>query len=167
MIFRENDSVEVNNQRNKGNLHTSYILYITHVLSCFSRVRLFATLWTIAHQVPLSMELPRPEYWSGLPCTPPGDLPDPGIKPVSQMSPSLADRFFTTITPGKPIHNIGCFKFKNINSNCSELLWAHNMMKISVYFVQIISCKITILEDKKNRVSLTFTSLQDRIMCVM
>ena len=98
MIFSENDSVEVNNQRNKGHLLTSYILYITHELSCFSHVQLFATLWTIACQVPLSMGLSRPEYWSRLPCPPPGDLPDPGIEPVSQMSPALAGRFFTTIT---------------------------------------------------------------------
>ena len=98
MIFSENDSIEVNNQRNKGHLHTSYILYITHVLSCFSRVRLFATLWAIAQKVPLSMGLTRSEYWSGLPCPHPGALPDPGIEPVSQMFPALAGRFFTTIT---------------------------------------------------------------------
>ena len=98
MIFSENDSVEVNNQRNKGHLLTSYILHITHMLSCFSHVQLFATLWTIARQVPLSMGLPRPEYRSGSPCPPPGDLSDPGIEPESQMSPALAGRFFTTIT---------------------------------------------------------------------
>ena len=47
-----------------------------------SRVRLFATPWTIAHQAPLSMIL-RQEYWNGLPCPPSGDLPDPGIEPKS------------------------------------------------------------------------------------
>ena len=52
-------------------------------LSCFSHVRLFATLWTVAHQAPLSMGFFRQEYWSGLPCPPPGDLPNPGIKPAS------------------------------------------------------------------------------------
>ena len=41
-----------------------------------------ATLWTAARQAALSVELPRQEYWSGLPCPPPGDLPDPGIKPA-------------------------------------------------------------------------------------
>ena len=46
-----------------------------------SRVRLFATLWTVAHQAPLSMAFSRPEYWSGLPFPSPGDLPDPGIEP--------------------------------------------------------------------------------------
>ena len=52
------------------------------VLNCFSHVRLCATLWTAAHQAPLSMGFSRQEYWSGLPC-PPGDLPNPGIEPVS------------------------------------------------------------------------------------
>ena len=52
------------------------------LLSC---VRLFATPWTIAHQAPLSMGVSRQEYWSGLPCPPPGDLPNPGIKPRSPV----------------------------------------------------------------------------------
>ena len=65
------------------------------VLSRFSRVWLFATLWTVACQDPLSKRLSRQEYWSALPCPPPGDSPNPGIKPVSLMSPALADEFFT------------------------------------------------------------------------
>ena len=48
-----------------------------------SRVQLFATLWTVAHQATLSMGFSRQEYWSGLPFPSPGDLPDPGIKPRS------------------------------------------------------------------------------------
>jgi len=68
------------------------------VLSCFSRVQLFATLWTRACQAPLSMGFSRQEYWSGLPCPPPGDLPNPGIEPKSLMSPALTGRFFTTST---------------------------------------------------------------------
>ena len=58
----------------------------------------FATPWTLAHQAPLSMGFSRQEYWSGLPCPPPGDLPYPGIKPASLMSPALAGRFFTIST---------------------------------------------------------------------
>ena len=61
-----------------------------------SRVRLFATPWTVAYQSPQSMEFSRQEYWSVLPCLPPGDLPDPGIKPTSLMSPPLAGGLFTT-----------------------------------------------------------------------
>ena len=55
-----------------------------------------------AHQAPLSMEFSRQEYWSGLPCPPPGDLPNPGIKPASLASSALAGRSFTTVPPGKP-----------------------------------------------------------------
>ena len=50
------------------------------VFSRFSCVHLFATLWTSAHQAPLSMGFSRQEYWSRLPCPPPEDLPDPGIQ---------------------------------------------------------------------------------------
>ena len=63
-------------------------------VSVCSHVRLFATLWTIAHQAPLSMGFSRQEYRSGLPCPPPGDLPDPGIKPVSPASPTIVGKFF-------------------------------------------------------------------------
>ena len=72
-----------------------YSVYVC-MLSCFSCVRLCATPWTVAHQAPLSMGFSWQEYWSGLPCPPPGDLPDPGIKPVSVMSPAFAGGFFTT-----------------------------------------------------------------------
>ena len=51
------------------------------MLSRFSSIRLFATLWTVACQASLSMGFSRQEYWSGLPCPPPGNLPDPGIEP--------------------------------------------------------------------------------------
>ena len=67
-----------------------------------SRVQLFATSWTVARQVPLSMEFSRQEYWSGLPFPPPGGLPDPGNKPTFLASPALAGRFFTTLPPEKP-----------------------------------------------------------------
>ena len=68
------------------------------MLSHFGRVRLFAAPCTVAHQAPLSRGFSRQDYWSGLPCLPPGDLPDSGIKPVSLTSPALAGGFFTTST---------------------------------------------------------------------
>ena len=77
------------------------------VLSHLSPVRLFETPRTIAHQAPLSMEFSRQEYRSGLPCLPPGDLPDSGIKLASLMPPALAGGFFTTDPPGKPIYSYG------------------------------------------------------------
>ena len=63
---------------------------------------LFATLWTVAPQAPLSMGLPRQEYWSGLPFPSLGDLPNPGIETSSLVSLALAGRFFITEPPGKP-----------------------------------------------------------------
>ena len=64
------------------------------LLSCFSCVWLFVTPWTAAHQVPLSMRFSRQEYWSVLPYPPPGDLPNPGVEPLSLTSPALAVKFF-------------------------------------------------------------------------
>ena len=66
------------------------------VLSCFICVWLCATLWSVACQAPLSKGFSRQKYWSGLPCPPSEDLPDPGIKPKSLKSPALAGGFFTT-----------------------------------------------------------------------
>ena len=68
-------------------------------LSC---VQLFETPWTVACQAPLSMEFSKQECWSRLPFPPPGDLPDPGIKPVSSGSLALAGWFFITESPGNP-----------------------------------------------------------------
>ena len=72
------------------------------VLSCFSHVQLFATPWPVAHPAPLSMGFSRQEHWSGLPCPPPGDLPDPGIEPACSTSSALGSGFFPTSAPGKP-----------------------------------------------------------------
>ena len=54
------------------------------------------TRWTVAPQALLSLGFFRQEYWNGLPCPPPGDLPIPGIEPASLTSPALAGGFFTT-----------------------------------------------------------------------
>ena len=81
--------------KKKLSLHSISLLYLLYrllkfaysaVLCHFSRVQLFATPWTVAHQGPLSMGFSRQEYWSGLPFPPPGDLPDPGISFVSCIS---------------------------------------------------------------------------------
>ena len=65
-----------------------------HKMKLLSRVQLFGTPWTIAHQAPPSMEFSRQEYWSELPFPSPGDLPDPGMEPASLGSPALAGGFF-------------------------------------------------------------------------
>ena len=69
-------------------------LGICVMLTCFSRVQLFATLWTIACQSPLYMGFSRQEYWSRLSCPSPGYLSDPGIKPTSLTSLVFAGVFF-------------------------------------------------------------------------
>ena len=69
------------------------------MLSC---AQLFVTLWTLDHQIPLSMGFFGQEYWSGLPFPSPGDLSDPGNEPMSSASPALAGKFFTTEPLGKP-----------------------------------------------------------------
>ena len=66
------------------------------VRSHFSRVQLFVTPWTIAHQAPLSMEFSRQEYWNELSCLPLEDFPYPGMELMSLKSPALAGRFFTS-----------------------------------------------------------------------
>ena len=73
-------------------------LIIVYVLSHFSLIWLYAILWTVALQAPLSMRFSWQEYWSGLPCPPPGNLPSPGIELTSFTSPALAGGFFTTST---------------------------------------------------------------------
>ena len=64
-----------------------------------SRVGLFVTPWTVAHQAPPSMGFSRQEYWSGLPFPSPGDLPDPGIEPRSR---ALQADSLPVESPGKP-----------------------------------------------------------------
>ena len=70
------------------------------MLSFFSHVQLFATLWTVAPQAPLSMGFTRQEYWNGLPCPTPEGLSDREIKPASVSC--LASRFFTTSATWRP-----------------------------------------------------------------
>ena len=88
------------------------IAFIVIILfSCWVMCDFFATLWTIAHQVPLSMGFSRQECWNGLSFPTPGHLPDPRIKP---SSPALPGSFFTTEPHGKPIialNMIVIFKF--------------------------------------------------------
>ena len=81
-----------------GLIFSFYIYIYIYTLSLFSHVQLCATPWTMVHQAPLSMEFSRQNYWSGLPCPSPGDLPNPGIELTSLTSPALAGRFFTTST---------------------------------------------------------------------
>ena len=91
----------------------SCILVHACVLSCFSRVQLFSTIWTAVRQAPLSVGFSRQEYWSGLACSPPENLPDPGIKPRSPASPALAAGFFITSTTWEALIHI---QFNSVQS---------------------------------------------------
>ena len=73
--------------------------------------------WTVNQQAPLSIGLPRQEYWNGLPFPSPGDLLGPGREPVSS---ALAGRFFTTESPGKPWYILANTKFLPLNDNLLE-----------------------------------------------
>ena len=80
----------------------SWIMYVK--VKSLSRVRLFATPWTVAYQASLSMGFSRQEYWSGLPFPSPGDVPNPGIEPGSS---ALEADALTSEPPGKPMQTQG------------------------------------------------------------
>ena len=82
------------------------------MLSSFIYVQLSETPWTVAHQAPLSMEFSRLEYWNGLPCPPPGDLPNPGLKSVSPASPALqADSLADSLYISRHISFIALWRY--------------------------------------------------------
>ena len=86
--------------------------------------------WTVAHQAPLSMRFSRQEYWSGLPFPPPGDLPNPEIKPVY---PTVAGRFFITEPPEK--HSCNCSWYYtfllSLHITYSLCLWSSLVVQVS------------------------------------
>ena len=115
------------------------------MLLCFSLIQLFATPWTVACQVSLSMEFSRQEHWSGLPFPTPGGHPNLGVKPVSVASPALAGGLYTTGTSWKALSSISflhTFSFpqfaalKNLNPFffffC--LWWCHFSKKLLFFF---------------------------------
>ena len=79
-----------------------------------SRVQLFSTLWTIAPQAPLSMGFSRQEYWSGLPCPPPGELPNPGINPRLLRLLHWQAGSLPLVPPGKPHLNTDNISFSPV-----------------------------------------------------
>ena len=85
--------------------HTELYSY-EKVKVLFSCVQLFVTPWTIALQDPLSMEFSRQEYWSGLPFPSPGDLPNPGIKLKSPVSPALQADFLLSEPPDETLFSL-------------------------------------------------------------
>ena len=109
------------------------------VCESLSHVWLFVTPRTVAHQAPLSVGFSRQEYWSGLSCPPPGDLPDPGIKPISPASAGGFFFFFNTVPPGKPLNIITVCTGKLKNScNCFTLVWNQTSSMAKECLVKLI-----------------------------
>ena len=76
-------------------------------------------LWTVGCQAPSTEGFPRQEYWSGLPFLPSGDLPDPGIKPMSPVAPAVVGGFLTTEPSGKPeVRAAGRLRHGEKRSHC-------------------------------------------------
>ena len=90
-------------------IHKEKLSFGVCVLSRFSHVWLFVTLWTIARQAPLSMGFSRQEYWSWSPFPSPGNLPNPWIKPVSPGSPAWAGEIFITDSTVQPLKSLYSF----------------------------------------------------------
>ena len=125
--------------------HSMCMLICTHmhaylytracVLSCFSPVPLFATPWTVTHHAPLPMEFSRQEYWSGLPCPYPGNLPDLGIEAVSPALKALSLLLSHGGSPGLYTHtnnwlHIYLYKYMQLFHSCHipvfNLSWPQN-----------------------------------------
>ena len=122
------------------------------MLSCFSSVWLFAILWTVAHQPPLSIGFSRQEYWSGLPFPSPGDLSELEIELASPVSPALAGGFFTTEQTRKPQ------KWSMVES---KSLWKFQSCDFGhVYF------QITFREEKVNTWIKTLNTLHFTCACM-
>ena len=109
------------------------------ILGCFSHVQLLVILWTVAPQAPLSMGFSRQEYWNGLPCPPPRDLPNTGIKPclLHWQVESL-----TLVPPGKP----------GISGQTSELLIEVEAAPVPQHQHSLISFKEFIKSHKFRRI---------------
>ena len=131
-------------------------------LSRFSHVRLFETLWTVAHQAPLSMGFSRQEYWSGLPCPPPGDLPDPRTEPRSLLSPELAGRFFSTSTT-LAVFIILFSSVKSSISFFSVMVLLHNSLH-SLNSISVLSWDLSWYLVQKNDIFI-FVTFQDKFLC--
>jgi len=95
------------------------------------------TPWTLARQAPLCMGFSRQEYGNGLPCPPPGHLPDPGIQPISLLSPALAGGFFTTSTVWEaPIHLLCICKIIYFNRFFHSLLFCFNYQSQILFLIK-------------------------------
>ena len=144
------------------------------VIICFSLVQFFATLWTVARQAPLSMGFSRQEYWSGLPCPPPGDLPYTGIKPKSPVFPAFQVDSLPPVPPGKPIIFLRmifsilvtelqnwCFNFVAFYSfKCHMLVWTILSIYLNFYFKIIHLPELDLLLENSSLCTLVSSAIK-------
>ena len=113
-------------------------LFFQGVVKSLSCVWLLVTIWTVAYRAPPSIEFSRQEYWSGLPFPSTGDLPDPGIKP---MSPAWAEGFFTTEPPWKPSKEQAYFNFMSAVTVSSDFGVQENCLSLFPFFPHLFVMK--------------------------
>ena len=118
----------------------AFIYVFMWVLCRFSHVWLFVTLWTVTCQAPLYMGFSRQEYWSGLPHLSPRDLPNPGFKPASLMSPAGQVVSLPLALPGKPRK-----EYESEKWTCSSLtpVWLFATPWTVVQRVAIPFCRVS------------------------
>ena len=122
------------------------------------------TLWTIVHRVPLSTGFSRKEYWSGLPCPPPGDLPNPGIKATSLTCPALAGGFFTSSTTWEAHSNVYPYLKLYLFSVITNLAACKNTL--SRHFVLKLICPAGLVSGVRhsNPVTHTHASIRFQVL---
>ena len=119
-------------------------MHAKSLLSCL----ILCTPWTVARQAPLSMGLSRQEYWSGLPCPPPGDLPNPGIEPISLVFPDAASGFFTTnATQGDPSAFLNSEEFLLLKRTVM-LIFLPNYLEMSLSALHCFEIRYSTGEDE-------------------
>ena len=124
------------NYTDKQPTQTPFLSIWVHACCHISHVRLSETLSTVACRASLSMKLSRQEHWSGLPCPPPGDLPNPGMVPMSLMSPASGGGFLTTSATWEVLFHITnskLTKLNKINTNSQHIYlsspWCKSLQK--------------------------------------
>ena len=122
--------------------HFSRFHIYTCVCACFSHVRLFATQWTVVLLAPLSAGFSRKKHWSRLPCSPPGDLPNPKIKPTSSVAPALQADSLPLSHQGSPLYihiliYIIFFLWLRYNSESFNFCWIVQVSAISSLLLNI------------------------------
>ena len=125
----------------------SWFLFFCLLRRC-NHVQLCVTLWTVVRQAPLSMGFFWQEFWGGLLCAPPGDLPDLGVEPMSLMSPALAGRFFTISATWDDLFAV--YVFLNLRGRV-ELEHSVCLLLYKTQYNSIVPKKMYFSQDKCDR----------------